>query len=103
MPDEKYVVVTVISITRLFAAKWLGHFGKIAILDVDYHAGNGTQEIFYENDNVLTVSLHADPAQEYPYYAGFAEETGTGPGNGFHRNFTLPTGTDQTQYLKKHW
>jgi acetoin utilization deacetylase AcuC-like enzyme len=82
------------------AAMWLSPSGKIAILDVDYHAGNGTQEIFYDNANVLTVSLHADPAFEYPYYGGFSEETGTGQGSGFHRNLPLPKGTDQTQYLK---
>jgi acetoin utilization deacetylase AcuC-like enzyme len=45
-------------------------YRKIAILDVDYHAGNGTQQIFYQNPNVLTASLHADPAFGYPYYAG---------------------------------
>jgi acetoin utilization deacetylase AcuC-like enzyme len=82
------------------AAQWLSHVGKIAILDVDYHAGNGTQEIFYQNPNVLTVSLHADPAFEYPYYGGQAEHTGEGPGYGFHRNFPLPKDTNQTQYLR---
>jgi len=82
------------------AAEWLNQQGKVAILDVDYHAGNGTQEIFYERTDVLTVSLHADPAFEYPYYAGSAAETGAGPGTGYHRNFPLPSGTDQTLYLE---
>lgn len=81
------------------AALWLSQRGKVAILDVDYHAGNGTQEIFYERPDVLTISLHADPAFEYPHYAGFAEEIGTGPGLGFHRNFPLPEGTGQSRYL----
>ena len=82
------------------AAEWLSHTGKIAILDVDYHAGNGTQHIFYQNPHVLTLSLHADPAFEYPYYGGLAEQTGEGPGFGFHRNFPLPKDTNQSQYLK---
>jgi acetoin utilization deacetylase AcuC-like enzyme len=82
------------------AAQWLSFSEKVAILDVDYHAGNGTQQIFYQNPNVLTVSLHADPAFEYPYYGGQAEQMGEGSGNGFHRNFPLPKDTNQTQYLK---
>ena len=80
------------------AARWLSQSSKVAILDVDYHAGNGTQEIFYENADVLTVSLHADPTDEYPKYAGYANEIGTDPGSGFHRNYPLPAGTDQTAY-----
>jgi acetoin utilization deacetylase AcuC-like enzyme len=82
------------------AAAWLTRFGKVAILDVDYHAGNGTQDIFYARSDVLTISIHADPAFEYPYYAGYAAETGEGAGLGFHRNFPLPHGTDDTAYLK---
>jgi acetoin utilization deacetylase AcuC-like enzyme len=82
------------------AAQWLTRFGKVAILDVDYHAGNGTQDIFYARSDVLTISIHADPAFEYPYYAGYATETGTGAGLGFHRNFPLPAGTDDAAYLQ---
>lgn len=81
------------------AAQWLTRFGKVAILDVDYHAGNGTQDIFYTRRDVLTISIHADPSFEYPYYAGYADETGAGDGLGFHRNFPLPAGTDDTAYL----
>jgi len=82
------------------AAQWLTRFGKVAILDVDYHAGNGTQDIFYARRDVLTISLHADPAFEYPYYAGYATETGAGEGLGFHHNFPLPAGTDDAAYLQ---
>ena len=82
------------------AANWLSQEGKIAILDVDFHAGNGTQEIFYERSDVLTISLHADPAREYPRYAGFADQTGSGEGRGFHKNFPLPAGIDDFQYLQ---
>ena len=81
------------------AAQWLTQFGRVAILDVDYHAGNGTQDIFYARRDVLTISLHADPSFEYPYYAGYTTETGAGDGLGFHRNFPLPAGTDDAAYL----
>jgi len=81
------------------AAHWLSKQGKVAILDIDFHAGNGTQDIFYERPDVLTVSLHADPSREYPNYAGYAHETGAGPGAGCHRNYPLPAGTDDARYL----
>jgi acetoin utilization deacetylase AcuC-like enzyme len=66
---------------------------RVAILDVDYHHGNGTQEIFYSRDDVLVINLHADPRQEYPYYLGFADELGTGKGHGFNLNVPMPHGT----------
>ncbi|PWH17416.1 MAG: acetylpolyamine amidohydrolase [Anaerolineae bacterium] len=81
------------------AAHWLTQFGKVALLDVDYHAGNGTQDIFYQRADVLTLSLHADPDYEYPYYSGYADEIGTGTGWGYHRNFPLSIGTDDESYL----
>ncbi len=81
------------------AANWLSARGKVALLDIDYHAGNGTQDIFYERADVLSISLHADPAFEYPYYAGYAEERGAGAGLGFHHNFPLPAGTGDDAYL----
>lgn len=82
------------------AANWLASVGKVALLDIDYHCGNGTQDIFYKRDDVLTISIHADPDFEYPHYAGFKEEKGSGRGFGFHHNFPLPSGTDDTAYLK---
>ncbi len=80
------------------AAQWLSKCGKVAILDIDYHAGNGTQAIFYERADVLTISLHADPDWEYPSYAGYAHEIGAGPGEGYHRNFPLPHQTGDGLY-----
>lgn len=71
---------------------------KIAVLDVDYHHGNGTQTIFYERNDVLTISLHADPRLEYPFFAGFADEAGTGDGGGFNVNYPLPFGTNWDNY-----
>jgi len=81
------------------AANWLTSKGRVAVLDVDYHAGNGTQDIFYERDDVLTISIHADPDFEYPSYIGYADEQGAGAGLGFHRNFPLPKGTGDQAYL----
>ena len=81
------------------AANWLSARGNVAVLDVDYHCGNGTQDIFYDRSDVLTISIHADPDFEYPYYAGYAHETGSGAGLGFHKNFPLEKGTDDARYL----
>jgi acetoin utilization deacetylase AcuC-like enzyme len=66
---------------------------RVAILDLDYHHGNGTQEIFYPRGEVLTVSLHADPRIAFPYFSGHARETGAGAGLGANLNLPLPAGT----------
>ena len=71
---------------------------KIAVIDVDYHHGNGTQSIFYGRNDVLTVSLHADPSLEYPFFLGYADEPGEGEGHGFNINYPLPFGTDWDKY-----
>jgi acetoin utilization deacetylase AcuC-like enzyme len=73
--------------------------GKVAVLDLDYHHGNGTQQIFYEREEVLYMSLHADPRRAYPYFSGFADETGAGPGAGATYNIPLPVGTTDAHYL----
>ncbi|MCC7177285.1 MAG: histone deacetylase family protein [Acidobacteria bacterium] len=82
------------------AAQYLRDHGcaRVAILDVDYHHGNGTQEIFYQRRDVLFLSLHADPRVEYPYFLGYADELGAGPGFGFTRNYPLPHGTTWDEY-----
>ncbi|MEQ8333297.1 histone deacetylase family protein [Nisaea sp.] len=72
---------------------------RVAILDVDVHHGNGTQGIFYERGDVLTVSLHGDPATYYPFFTGFANERGTGAGAGCNRNFPLEQGTGDNTYM----
>jgi acetoin utilization deacetylase AcuC-like enzyme len=71
----------------------------VAILDVDFHHGNGTQQIFWDRGDVLYVSLHGDPAGIYPYFSGFAVERGTGVGDGATLNLPLPPGTDGDGYL----
>jgi len=72
---------------------------RVAILDVDYHHGNGTQSLFYRRSDVLFVSLHGDPRTEYPFYLGAADETGEGPGQGFNLNLPLPAGTGGGAWL----
>lgn len=81
------------------AANYLSSHGRVALLDVDYHCGNGTQDIFFERDDVLTISIHADPDFEYPHFIGRADERGRGRGIGYHHNFPLPAGTDDDSYL----
>jgi acetoin utilization deacetylase AcuC-like enzyme len=73
--------------------------GTVAILDVDYHHGNGTQQIFWRRGDVLYVSLHADPERQYPFFLGHADETGEGEGSGENLNLPLPAGTDDDAYL----
>jgi acetoin utilization deacetylase AcuC-like enzyme len=80
-------------------ANWLSNHGKVAVFDIDYHCGNGTQDIFYERQDVLTISIHADPNFEYPYYAGYTDEIGAGAGFGFHKNLPLEKGTGDARYL----
>ena len=75
-----------------------GGLKRVAVLDVDYHHGNGTQEIFYERADVLVCSVHADPAEDYPYFVGRADETGAGLGVGFNLNCPLPAGSDWTAW-----
>jgi len=72
---------------------------RVTVLDVDYHHGNGTQQIFYGREDVQYVSLHGDPTRAYPYVTGYADETGAGRGAGATRNLPLPAGTDDGQYL----
>ncbi len=81
------------------AADFLSEKGKVAILDIDFHHGNGTQAVFYERSDVLYVSVHADPMRRYPYKTGFADERGKDAGEGFNKNYPLPIGTSDKDYL----
>jgi acetoin utilization deacetylase AcuC-like enzyme len=80
------------------AQAWVDRGARVAIVDVDFHHGNGTQQIFYDRDDVLFVSLHADPADDYPFFLGFAQERGWGAGEDCNRNFPLPAGTTWAEY-----
>ncbi|NLX96256.1 MAG: histone deacetylase family protein [Rhodopirellula sp.] len=80
------------------AANYLSAQGNVAIVDIDYHHGNGQQEIFYRRSDVLTVSLHGHPNFAYPYFSGFEDERGEAEGEGFNWNFALPEDLDGGQY-----
>lgn len=73
---------------------------RVAIVDVDYHHGNGTQRIFEARGDVLFLSIHADPVVEYPFFLGYADEHGHGAGEGATHNFPLPFGTTWTGYAE---
>lgn len=75
-------------------------YQRVAILDVDVHHGNGTQEIYYSRADVLTVSIHADPLRFYPFFWGYADETGEGGGLGYNLNLPLERGTADEAYLE---
>jgi acetoin utilization deacetylase AcuC-like enzyme len=73
--------------------------GPVAIVDVDYHHGNGTQSIFYGRDDVFYASLHGAPDRAFPYFSGYRDEKGTGRGAGWNHNVELPQGCSDREYL----
>ncbi len=73
--------------------------GRVAVLDIDSHHGNGTQGIFWERDDVLFVSVHGDPSGYYPWFVGYAGERGAGAGAGFNLNLPLARGTGDAGWL----
>jgi len=82
------------------AAQYLRDCGleRVAVLDVDYHHGNGTQAIFYDRADVFFASIHGDPRTEYPFFLGHADERGKGAGQGFNLNLPLPRGSDYARW-----
>jgi acetoin utilization deacetylase AcuC-like enzyme/predicted GNAT superfamily acetyltransferase len=82
------------------AAELLSRFGRSVVLDIDYHHGNGTQDIFYARADVLTISIHGDPAIAYPYFSGFRDERGEGAGAGFNLNLPLPEAATPAQFAE---
>ena len=85
--------------SAIAAETLLKRFNKVAVLDVDAHHGDGTQQIFYQRSDVMTISLHADPSAYYPFYTGYAFERGYGAGYGYNLNFPLPHGTEDAGFL----
>ncbi|MEQ8821896.1 MAG: histone deacetylase family protein [Sumerlaeia bacterium] len=75
-------------------------FERVALLDIDFHHGNGTQELFYERGDIFTASMHCDPDVEYPYYTGYKKETGRGAGEGANLNLPLARSSDTHAYLR---
>jgi acetoin utilization deacetylase AcuC-like enzyme/GNAT superfamily N-acetyltransferase len=82
------------------AANFLSKFGKVAMLDIDYHHGNGQQDIFYRRKDVLTISIHGHPSFAYPYFSGFSEERGEGEARGYNVNYPLPEVIEAADYLR---
>ena len=82
------------------AARLRSQHDKVATLDIDVHHGNGTQAIFYERDDVMTISIHADPETYYPFFVGYAHETGRGAGEGYNLNIPLPQSTGDDGWCK---
>lgn len=82
------------------AANLLAGHGKVAVLDLDYHHGNGTQNFFYDRDDILFVSIHAHPNAEYPFTDGFADEQGVGKGKGYNLNLPLSPRSSERDYLE---
>ncbi len=76
--------------TTAVAAAYLSRYGKVAVVDIDYHHGNGQQDIFYDRADVLTISIHGHPNVAFPYFTGFKDEKGYGPGLGYNWNYPLP-------------
>ncbi len=82
------------------AAHFLSRSGRVAVLDVDYHHGNGTQDIFYERADVSTLSIHGPPRLTFPYFSGFEDERGKGPGAGYNLNLVVPENADGPTYRR---
>jgi acetoin utilization deacetylase AcuC-like enzyme len=82
------------------AAHHLSQHGRVVLLDIDYHHGNGAQDIFYSRKDVYTISLHGHPRYSYPYFSGFEDEKGEGDGKGYNLNFPLQENLDGVQYRK---
>ncbi len=88
-----YVNHAALAASRLLAT------GRVAILDIDYHHGNGTQAIFWDDPRVLYASLHIDPNYDFPYFTGYSHETGGSQAPGSTYNLPLPPGTSTSSYL----
>jgi acetoin utilization deacetylase AcuC-like enzyme len=88
-----------LNVSAIAAAHLLRRHARVAVLDIDVHHGNGTQEIFYDSAAVLTVSVHAETRDYYPFYTGYAHETGRGAGQGANLNLPLPRSTGDAGWL----
>jgi acetoin utilization deacetylase AcuC-like enzyme len=80
------------------AAQRLTDLGRVAVLDIDFHHGNGTQDITYRSDEILYASIHGDPNDSFPFFFGYQDEKGEGAGEGYNLNLPLPRGSDLAAY-----
>jgi len=80
------------------AVEYLSRHGKVAMVDIDYHHGNGQQNIFYERSDILTISIHGNPHFAFPYFSGFKDEKGLGAGKNYNMNIPLPESVDGERY-----
>ena len=87
-------------LNRLKGTPSLPEKPRVAIIDLDYHHGNGTQDIFNESDEIVYFSTHASPEFDYPYYSGTKEEIGEGPGKGFNFNYPFPPSATFEEHYK---
>lgn len=87
--------------TAIATQNLLKKYPKVAILDVDLHHGNGTQSIFYDRRDVLTISIHADTSRFYPFFWGYENEYGEGNGQGYNINYPLPRGSGDDPFMEK--
>jgi acetoin utilization deacetylase AcuC-like enzyme len=76
------------------------HNCRVALLDIDYHHGNGAQDIFYKRSDVYTLSIHGHPRRSFPYFCGYDDELGEGEGFGYNRNWPLEPNIDDDRYAK---
>lgn len=83
------------------AAHYLSEHGRVALLDIDYHHGNGAQDIFWQRKDVLTISIHGHPRYTYPYFSGFEDEKGDGEGRGYNVNLPLPEDIEGERYRRE--
>ncbi len=81
------------------AQRLLGRYPRLAILDTDMHHGNGIQDIFYERNDVLYISIHGDPTNFYPVVSGFEDERGEGDGYGYNINLPMPHGSSEEDFF----
>ncbi|CAG9227108.1 hypothetical protein BVI434_4890002 [Burkholderia vietnamiensis] len=79
----------------------LGRHRRVAVLDTDMHHGQGVQEIFYDRDDVLYVSIHGDPTNFYPVVAGYEDETGAAAGDGYNLNLPMPHGAPESAFFER--
>ena len=89
-----------INSAAIAAQELRSEFGKVLVLDTDVHHSQGTQDIFYDRADVMTISVHANPENFYPVVTGFEEETGAGAGTGFNRNFPVPHGASEERFFE---